>query len=116
VTKVKAYPAGIVNKYYWRTENICCNGVGDVLMLLYTIKQAREIQMTIKIDQNIPFPSVASRYPFGEMERGESFFVPNGRTSTITTAKHAAKLEGRKFSARAVEEKGIKGVRVWRIS
>ena len=66
------------------------------------------------IDKNIPLPC---RYPFAELEVGESFFVPNQGIGILS--KYKARSEQRtgfKFTTRTVSEGGIKGVRVWRVS
>ena len=68
--------------------------------------------MTIKIDQNVPIPARENRkYPFKQMEIGESFFVPGKISSDLSTAIYRPK----KFTFRTTIESGVKGVRVWRI-
>ena len=74
----------------------------------------------LRIDKGIPIPK-KTRYPFTEMKIGDSFFAPlaEGKRierlqSSITGA--ARSLRDRlRITTRRVEEKGIAGVRVWRI-
>lgn len=83
--------------------------------------------MFFSIEQEVPIPSRQSgsnngrKYPFHIMNMGDSFFVPcsKGKTqarlqSNITTS--ANKLyKDRKFVTRQRVEKGVKGVRCWRV-
>lgn len=78
----------------------------------------------IKIEKNIPIaPKRApgrpskSKYPFNEMEIGDSFFVSGITLSTIncTVRKFRmrnARNDGLKFTVRAVDG----GFRVWRVA
>jgi hypothetical protein len=73
---------------------------------------------TYNIDDNVPMRSPhRSKYPLAVMEIGQSFFVPgkniNGMTSIVA---YAQKATGRRFSCRARVEKGLTGVRVWRVA
>lgn len=66
-----------------------------------------------KIEKSVPKPAPIRRrkYPWLEMEIGDSFLVPGGRTERLANSAHGAgKRYGRKFSTRSVEG----GVRVWR--
>ncbi len=56
------------------------------------------------------------KYPWRELEIGDSFFVaaPNGR-SISSSAWHAQRRYGFTLVVRTREENGVKGVRVWRI-
>ena len=60
------------------------------------------------IDKNIPTPGKASKYPFSDMEIGDSFLAPAGTERTVRAAAH--KYVGAKFVTRTVRE----GLRVWR--
>ena len=77
--------------------------------------------MTFKIDENVPLPPQnrgrKSKYPFYELEVGQSFFVPDEFKKKITGYIGYARkcLPKRKFTARSVEEGEDKGIRVWRI-
>ena len=68
--------------------------------------------MTFEIVNNVPLPTIRSKFPFGQMQPGDSFFVPNKAASTMyANSKRASKVYGGKFVARAVEG----GCRVWRV-
>lgn len=81
----------------------------------------------IKIERGVPIPLVdkperESKYPFGEMEIEESFFVPNTKPSSMHACiSRFKKSKGseRKFTVRSVTEKqgdkDVEGVRIWRI-
>ena len=69
------------------------------------------------IEKGVPAPEARYRnkYPFGEMEVGDSFFVPGGEAGKLSnSASVYARYHGRKlkFSARKVEG----GARVWRVA
>jgi hypothetical protein len=69
----------------------------------------------LKIDKNVPKPPVSRgnrKYPFSQMEIGDSIFIAGKRSSGVPSLfpRHGAK----KFSVRTVTENGVKGVRVWR--
>lgn len=68
--------------------------------------------MAIKIDKNVPIPSAqrkGSKYPWAQMQVGDSFFVP-GKAKGLY---QAAKANNIKITVRTVKEKGKEGVRVW---
>lgn len=75
-----------------------------------------------KIDKNVKMPPKGqkpSKYPFQQMEVGDSFFVPNPKDkkrSPITSATHSAnkKLAPKRFTSRTVTESGVMGMRIWR--
>jgi hypothetical protein len=69
-----------------------------------------------RIERGVPIPARrnprGSMYPFAEMEIGDSFFVPDGTTKTISAAaQYFTKNLGRRFTVRTIDS----GVRVWRI-
>lgn len=67
----------------------------------------------IVIEKNVPIPvgGRKSIYPFGEMEVGDSFFVPSIAAQTVRSAAHTYGLKHRvKFSS----YKEGDGVRIWR--
>lgn len=72
-------------------------------------------QTGVVIEKGIPLPSrqVARKYPFDEMEVGDSFFVTD--VSVVLLHAHARRHSPRRFTCRTVVEGDIKGVRVWRI-
>lgn len=69
--------------------------------------------MEIKIDKNIPMPKLKIHYPFKELEIGDSFFVPGKKITDFGGSINNAKPK--KFTLKSVEEKGVKGIRIWRI-
>jgi len=74
----------------------------------------------VKIDEErIPIPPPATgpkrgkafKYPFHQLEVGESFFVENLQSRNLGgSVTYASKVLGRKFTTRTMEG----GVRVWR--
>lgn len=69
-----------------------------------------------KIEKNVPMPNGlrtrGSRYPFPQMEVGDSFFAQGSR-GTIASAAHTyGKKHGFRFSSRTEGD----GVRVWRVA
>lgn len=76
--------------------------------------------MTIQIDKGIPVPPANMRrkfkYPWRDMDVGDSFFVPEELAASASRSGRFYGLRhGKKFSRGAVTEGGVKGVRVWRI-
>ena len=66
----------------------------------------------IKIDKNVPMPS-AGKYPFGDMDVGDSFFVAGKTAAQMGGTMHFRKPK--KFTTRTVTENGVKGIRIWRV-
>ena len=69
-----------------------------------------------KIDNNIPLPSSREyRYPFADMDIGDSIFVPTavGRPENLAGYANSRHPE-RKFVGRTRTEGGVAGYRVWR--
>lgn len=71
-----------------------------------------------QIEKNIPIPGVAARntkYPFLQLEVGDSFFVPCAEEQKKSfrgrLAGRVVKIKDRKFTVRSVDG----GMRVWRI-
>lgn len=73
----------------------------------------------IEIDKNVPVPSKHSngrhiKYPFSTMHVGDSFFVPDGKQTSLTaTARNWAVRHGGQY--RFVTRQVPGGVRVWRV-
>ena len=70
-----------------------------------------------QIETGVPVPERAvrkSKYPFPQMEEGDSFFVP-GKTAAgmYASCRRASEVHGYKFIARTVVEDGEEGARVW---
>jgi len=69
----------------------------------------------IEIEKGVPQPDAKTgKYPFRQMEVGDSFFAPLGSSdpnpfNTYATAKRIK--DGRKYSVRRVDG----GIRVWRV-
>jgi len=74
--------------------------------------------MTFVIERDVPLPekNVRWKYPFDQMEVGDSFFVVNKDTTQMSAL---CKRAGKRLSARFVTAKAEKGtqsgVRVWRM-
>ena len=69
----------------------------------------------IKVEKGIPIPPTSNRgkYPWLQMEVGDSFFAPGRKTSQIGSCYN--RIVGKTFRSRTRIENGVKGVRVWRI-
>lgn len=73
-----------------------------------------------EISANIPIPAPAAKarrgYPWEELAVGESFFMPGGNKASNSSVTRANKLLApRVFDGRLWTEKGVDGVRVWRM-
>jgi hypothetical protein len=69
--------------------------------------------ISIEVTKDVPIPESKRRYPYVEMQVGDSFVVVGGRMQIVCNANYrAGKRLGRRFIAR--REEG--GVRVWRTS
>lgn len=73
--------------------------------------------MTYQIEKNVPLPPKSQpgrkeKYPFREMEVGDSFLVTDQKKQPSVTG--AGKKYGMTFVSRTVVEGGVKGYRVWR--
>lgn len=70
-----------------------------------------------EIDKSIPIPAGGrggkSKYPFQEMEVGDSVFFPGSNTQgkEMIYAHNYARRNGKKFSGRSIDG----GLRVWRV-
>jgi hypothetical protein len=73
--------------------------------------------MSYKIDKGIPRSDVVNvpKYPFADMEIGDSFFVPRNESMSATVMANVGKLKPKKFSYRRRTEDGIDGNRFWRV-
>lgn len=80
----------------------------------------------IRIDKHVPLPADTrgrgrTKFPFRDMEVGDSFFVPTTgkaahqtRSNVSSAASRSGKGSGRVFTTRDVTENGVRGTRVWR--
>jgi hypothetical protein len=70
----------------------------------------------IKIDKGVPIPAPnfgpISKYPFTELEVGDSFFVKEKQTVMASACAGHGKRHNKKFTTRS--ENG--GTRVWRVA
>lgn len=59
------------------------------------------------------------KYPFGDLEKGQSFFVPlkdlKHAQQLRGAAAHFARRHGIKFTVRKRTEEGVEGLRCWRV-
>jgi hypothetical protein len=70
---------------------------------------------TISITKGMPAPrGRRSKYPFRDMDIGDSFFAPG--SSVIGIHGCARRHRPMRFTCRSIVENGIPGVRVWRIA
>lgn len=66
------------------------------------------------IEKNIPAPDSRSKYPFPQMEVGDSFFVPGNEIvgSRVSVAMNYYKKKNPKKSF--ISRKSADGMRIWR--
>ena len=74
----------------------------------------------ISIDNDVPMPSGRTpkggrptKYPIGDLQIGQSFFVVANRND-ITSMYSTAARHKIKISMRKVQEHGVNGLRIWR--
>lgn len=74
----------------------------------------------IRVEKGIPVPPRAHRYPWHQMEPGDSFFVecpPGVRVSLRQTkVNSAARNDGRRHNRAYCTRREGDGVRVWRVA
>lgn len=71
--------------------------------------------MTVRIEKGHPIPT-ARRYPFKQMQVGDSFFIENHPNRVSAAAAcYARRHAGYKFRTLKVREAGRSGTRCWRI-
>ena len=79
--------------------------------------------MAYEIEKNKPIPSARTKYPFWQMEVGDSFTVLPNDPGAVRTSPHASpramaaaytwgKLNGKTFTMRTNSDKGFT---IWRI-
>lgn len=77
--------------------------------------------MTFKIEKGHPMPEFKSgaqnKYPWAQMEVGDSFFVPGSTAQKMrSAASHQAKRHPpKRYICRKEVVDGVQGVRVWRV-
>lgn len=73
----------------------------------------------VMVEKNIDMPVMrvtASKYPYDEMEVGDSFMVTSERVSMINTMCGVNKKKGEELGMKFIAKRVEGGVRVWRIS
>jgi len=74
--------------------------------------------MSFVIEKDVPLPqkNVRWKYPFDQLELGDSFFVANKDTTQMSAlCKRAGKRYGGRFVTSKAEKDDQTGVRVWRL-
>lgn len=75
------------------------------------------------VEKNVEVPKGRSgkpeKYPFPDMDSGDSFFAPAGKLTASSLQKSIASAAIRRmgagaFTTRVLTEDGVEGVRVWR--
>ncbi len=78
----------------------------------------------LKVDKGLPIPSNIipgkggkKKYPFEEMEYGDSFFTntPYRTIHSAVSSRHSRKDNPKRYTVRKTTENGVVGFRVWRI-
>jgi len=64
--------------------------------------------MNYEIEKDVPIPATTKKYPWNDMEVGDSFFIPDGQP--CASASHR-KRYGEDHTTRKVEG----GIRIWRV-
>jgi hypothetical protein len=73
----------------------------------------------VMVEKNVDMPVMrvtASKYPYDEMEVGDSFMVTSERISMINTMCGVNKKKGEELGMKFIAKRVEGGVRVWRIS
>ena len=93
--------------------------IGKIHFPVYAIEwyyyAMKEINAMYKIEKNVPIPpsSKMGRFPYDELDVGDSFIASNVKLASVCSSNYrVGKRLGRKFIAR--QENG--DVRVWRVS
>lgn len=63
------------------------------------------------IEKNIPIAVTKVRYPFADLQVGESFFVPGSTARKLSNAAQWYKSKGMKFTCKTMGG----GARCWRV-
>jgi hypothetical protein len=71
----------------------------------------------IAIEKDKPLPPIWRKYPFADMQAGDSFWVPQGDNAARTSHNlvSAASSHGRRKNKRFSVRRDGDGFRVWRI-
>ena len=76
-----------------------------------------------EIEQGVKIPETSrrSKYPWGKMKVGDSFFVPTPKETNIAAHSTSIRAAGIRTlgkgmtTVKVVTENGVEGVRAWRI-
>ena len=68
-----------------------------------------------EIDKNVPLPPFTrgARFPYEQLEVGDSFYVEGGKLSSICNSNYRV---GKRLQAKFTARQEDSGVRVWRVS
>ena len=69
--------------------------------------------ISIDVQKDVPVPEARKRYPYKEMEVGDSFFVEDGGIQNVCNQNYRM---GKKLGMSFIARKEGTGVRVWRVS
>ena len=74
----------------------------------------KSLPHTIKVDleKNIPLPRPRQKYPYRDMNVGDSFFVENASMQNICNQNYRT---GKKFNMSFIARAEGNGIRVWRV-
>lgn len=67
--------------------------------------------MEIKIDKNVPLPYQRTRYPFNEMNVGDSFLFPAAKRNSVASV--SSRVTEKKFCVRRIDDHYA---RCWRVA
>ena len=96
------------------TPRVILVAVSDISYIHTEETKKKAHIMAIKLDKNIPLPQKTkrgSKYPWGDMKVGDSFFVEGEPKGLYNSAKEY----NIKITVRKWEEGNKKGMRVWRV-
>jgi len=69
--------------------------------------------MDVEIQKGVPMPrGVETKFPWNDMEVGDSFAYPGSNNAAHTVARQASARNGKTFKARQTDE----GMRIWRVA
>jgi len=82
-----------------------------------------------KIEKNVALPPMPqgreAKYPWDALEPvkrtkegsliGDAFTIPDGKSSVVSSANKRYKPQGKKFTARRMQEGGKEVLKVWRV-
>ena len=69
-----------------------------------------------KIEKNVPVPKTrGSKYPFAQMEVGDSFYEPSRQTTHLVSASYTFRRRHNLLDWKFVARKENYGARIWRV-